>query len=74
MQIRNQLDERCERHSEQQAHHTPQPAQKRIPTVAATGPILTRLAINFGISTFAHMTWSKRMVRVMTIYGPGVLN
>ena len=47
---------------------------KRIPTVAATGPILTRLAINFGIKRFADTTCRKRMVRVMTIYGPGVLN
>src|ERR1035441_10740674 len=30
--------------------------QKRIPTVAATGPILTRLAINFGIRRFADTT------------------
>jgi len=30
--------------------------QKRIPTVAATGPILTRLAINFGMRRFADTT------------------
>ena len=48
--------------------------QNRIPTVAATGPILRRLAINFGIRIFADTTCRKRIVRVMTIYGPGVLN
>ena len=48
--------------------------QKRIPTVAATGPILTRVAMNFGIRRFADTTCRKRIVRVMTIYGPGVLN
>ena len=48
--------------------------QKRIPTVAATGPIFTRLAINFGIRRLADTTCRKTIVRVMTIYGPGVLN
>jgi hypothetical protein len=48
--------------------------QKRIPTVAATGPILTRVAINFGIRRFADTTCRRRIVRVMMIYGPGVLN
>jgi hypothetical protein len=47
MQISDQHDECSEGHGEQQAHHTPQPAQKRIPTVAAIGPILTRVAMNF---------------------------
>jgi hypothetical protein len=48
--------------------------QKRIPTVAATGPILTRLAINVGIRRFADTTWRKRIVRMMTMNGTGVLN
>jgi hypothetical protein len=48
--------------------------QKRIPTVAATGPILTRVAMNFGIRRFADMTCRKRIVRMMTMNGPGVLN
>ena len=48
--------------------------QKRIPTVAATGPILTRVAMNFGIRRFADTTWRKRIVRMMTMNGTSVLN
>jgi serine/threonine protein kinase len=45
--------------------------QKGIAIVAATGPMLTRVAINLGIRAFADTTCRRRMVRVMTIYGPG---
>ena len=70
MQVCNQLNQCCEWYGESKTITPHNQPQKRIPTVAATGPILTRLAMNFGISTFAQTTWSKRMVKVMTIYGP----
>ena len=31
MQVRDKLDERCQRHSQQQAHHAPQPAPEENP-------------------------------------------
>ena len=48
--------------------------QKRIPTVAAIGPILTRVAINLGVRRFADTRCNRRIVRVMMTNGPAVLN
>ena len=48
--------------------------QKRMPTVAATGPILTRVAINLGIRKLAETMCKNKTVRMMMTNGSGVLN